>query len=80
MAKEGGTVKGTSCYMYINNSGQILVNLQKMAQQVQVFHNLTQVLNQIPTLILSMDFHLFSCLDPKNGRWLQTGFQTTICL
>ena len=43
-----------------------------MAQQVQVFHNLTQVLNQIPTLILSMGFHLFSCLDPQKWEEMVT--------
>ena len=49
-AQEGGIC------MYINNSGQMQTNLQKMAQKVQVFHNVAQVFNQIPTLTLSMGF------------------------
>lgn len=53
--------------MSINNSGQIQTNLQKMAQQAQVLHNLTQVLNQIPTLTLSQGLDLYSWL-PSN-KW-----------
>ena len=75
-------VKGTTYSMYINNSGQIQTNLQKMAQQVQVFYNLTQVFNQIPTLTLSKGFDLFSWLDPNKGGgwWLWTEIQTIVCL
>lgn len=68
----GGTVKGTSFCINMNNSGQIQTNLQKMPQQVQVFHNLTQVLDQIPTLILSMGFDLFSWLDPQKWKVMVT--------
>lgn len=43
-----------------------LRHLQMISQQVQVFHNPTQVLNQIPTLILSMSF-IFWAEPPKMG-------------
>lgn len=39
-----------------------------MAQQVQVFHNPTQVFNQIPTLTLPEGFYLFSSGD-LNKWW-----------
>lgn len=58
LAKEKGVciVKGTRCCMRVNNTGQNQTNLQNMAKQVPVFHNLNQGFNQIPTLNLSMGF------------------------
>lgn len=41
-----------------------LRHLQMIFQQAQVFHNPTQVLNPIPTLILSMSF-IFWAKPPK---------------
>ena len=70
---EGGvwTVKGTTCCMYINNSAQIHTNLQKMTQQVQVFHKLTQAFNQIHTLTLIQGLLFTFLAEPQQMvRWL----------
>lgn len=42
------------------HAAQIQTNLQKMTQQVQVFHKLTQVFNQIHTLTLIQGLLIFS--------------------
>lgn len=52
-----------------------------MTQQVQVFHNLTQVFNQISTLTLLQGLLLTFLAGPQQMvRRLWTGFQTALCL
>ena len=43
LAKEGGVcaIKSTTCHTYIKNAGQVQTNVQKMAQGVQEYRNLT---------------------------------------
>lgn len=70
---EGGvwTVKGITCCMYISNSAQIQTNLQKMTQQVQVFHKLTQAFNHIHTLTLIQGLLFTFLAEPQQMvRWL----------
>lgn len=76
LAKEKGVciVKGTRCCMRVNNTGQNQTNLQKMAQQAPVFHNLTQVFNQIPTLNLSMGFIFLTNGGDNYGQVFKLSF------
>ena len=69
LAEEGGirAVNGITCCMCISNSGQILGNLQKMAQQVQVFHNLTQAFYQTNTLTLFKGFIFLAGSQKEKG-------------
>lgn len=73
------TLPGTSCCIYISNSGQVQTYLYQLTQDVKIIHNLTQIFEQIPRGPKITD--LFSWLDSSSfGKWLGTEFQIIACI
>ena len=68
------SLQGTSFCMYINNSGPVQANLQKISQSMQIMHNI-KYFNKFPYSLRSLICYHGSC-HPRGGQWLRMGFQT----